>query len=62
MALADEKFTLPGMDFITAFVAGYEVKTLLPKMSGFDHMKKGLGTERNLWNVWAAGFRSIIKS
>ena len=35
MALADE-IDFTGMDFITAFVAGYEVETLLAEMSGFD--------------------------
>ena len=40
MALADE-IDLTGMDFITAFVAGYEVETLLAEMSGFDHYDKG---------------------
>ena len=40
MALADE-IDFTGMDFITAFVAGYEVETLLAEMSGFDHYDKG---------------------
>ena len=43
MALADE-IDFTGMDFITAFVAGYEVETLLAEMSGFDHYDK-VGTE-----------------
>lgn len=40
MALADEA-PVSGMDFLTAFVAGYEVETLLAEMCGFAHYDKG---------------------
>ena len=40
MALADE-IDVCGVDFITAFIAGYEVETLLAEMSGFSHYDKG---------------------
>ena len=40
MALSDEK-PVRGIDFITAFVTGYEVETALAEMSGFAHYDKG---------------------
>ena len=40
MALSDEK-KVSGIDFITAFVAGYEVETRLAEMSGFSHYDRG---------------------
>ena len=48
MALADEAAggtangaKVDGLAFITAFVAGYEVETLLAEMSGFSHYDRG---------------------
>ena len=40
MALSDE-FNVTGIEFITAFIAGYEVETRLAEMSGFAHYDKG---------------------
>jgi 2-methylcitrate dehydratase PrpD len=40
MALSDEK-KVSGIEFITAFVAGYEVETRLAEMSGFAHYDRG---------------------
>ncbi|MBH67829.1 MAG: hypothetical protein CMM58_05700 [Rhodospirillaceae bacterium] len=40
MALADE-MEVQGLQFLTSFVAGYEVETLLAEMSGYSHYDKG---------------------
>lgn len=40
MAISDE-ISVTGIEFITAFIAGYEVETRLAEMSGFAHYDKG---------------------